>query len=91
MQKEKEAKLSLLEDDMISHPRGSKDPGGKHLEQLDVVRTVIGYKSTCKNPFTPIINILRKKLRKKYKIKHNICSNLNETLSIYLVKEAEDL
>lgn len=90
MQKGKEAKLLLLENGMIPHPRGSEDPTRKHLEQLDVVRTVIGYKLTCKNPFTPIINTLRKKLGKN-KIKHSIHNNLNETLSIYLAKEIEDL
>lgn len=64
MQKGKETKLLLLEDGLIPHPRGPEDPTRKHLEQLDAVRTVIGYKSTCESPFTPIINMLRKNWEK---------------------------
>lgn len=64
MPKRKETKLLLLEDGMIPHLRGPEDPTRKHLEQLGVVRTVVGYKSTCESPFIPIINMPKKKLGK---------------------------
>ena len=64
MQKGIETKLLLLEGGMIPHLRGPEDPTKTHLEQLVVVRTGVAYKSTCESPFTPIINILRKKLGK---------------------------